>query len=136
MRYDVLARAELPPVRRRLLLAWEKGVPAPPATASSHACSFVEPAVCVCPGEVLPLGIAGVDLRHLLSAIGQSAAMAPVSRRLLKSRRGSRVTRSGTRINAIVHNLEPEDLELTGESVARALPLARTDRIPGLSPVT
>ena len=33
-----------------------------------------------------PLGIAGVHLRHLLSAIGQSAATTPVSRRLLKSR--------------------------------------------------
>jgi hypothetical protein len=66
------------------------------------------------------------------------AATAPVSRRLLKSRQGSRVTRNGTRINANVHNLEPEDLvALTIESVAMAkVPLARTNWIPGLFPVT
>ena len=54
-----------------------------------------------------PLGIAGVHLRHLLSAIGQLAATAPVSRRLLKSRQGSRVTRSGTRINAMSTTWSP-----------------------------
>jgi methylamine---glutamate N-methyltransferase subunit C len=36
-----------------------------------------------------------------------------------------------------VHNLEPEDLALTSESVAMAeVPLAGTNWIPGLSPVT
>jgi hypothetical protein len=64
------------------------------------------------------------------------AATAPVSRRLLKSRQGSRVTRNGTRINANVHNLEPEDLvALTIESVAMAkVPLAGTNWIPGALP--
>jgi hypothetical protein len=97
----------------------------------------VEPAVCVCPG-VVSLGVAGVHLRHLLSAIGQLAATEPVSRRLLKSRQGSRVARSGTRINANLHNLEPEHLvALTIESVAMAtMPLAGTNWISGLSLVT
>jgi hypothetical protein len=98
----------------------------------------VEPAVCVCPGVVLLFGIAGVHLRHLLSAIGQLAATAPVSRRLLKSRQGSRITRNGTRINANVHNLEPEDLvALTIESVAMAKVRWRgRTGSRGLSPVT
>jgi methylamine---glutamate N-methyltransferase subunit C len=40
-------------------------------------------------------------------------------------------------MNANVHNLEPQDLTLTSESVAMAeVPLAGTNWIPGLYPVT
>ena len=44
-RYEVLARTELVPVPRGLLLVWERGCPAAPAAASSHACSIVNAAV-------------------------------------------------------------------------------------------
>ena len=99
---------------------------------TSRPLALVEPAVCVCPGVVLLLASRASNCGTSCPRSGQLAAAAPVSRRLLKSRRGSRVSPKRQEGNDNVDNLEPEDVvALTIASVAMAeMPLAGTNWIP------